>query len=265
MNYRKIYDKLIAAAKNRSIIPNYTETHHILPKSMGGSNAKSNLVKMTPREHFLAHLLLYKIHKNRSMLMAIRAFYMGARNSRDYDWLKQEFSKEHSRFMKEWIAKNGNPFKGKKHTKATRELMSYIASQRIGELNPFYGKTHTQEAIDKIIQANKLSWKNGRKAPVKTKEHQDKITKSRMETFKTKGFKPYTPRSEETKAKTRELYKSKYERRPIRITSVKTGETIDFNYLYELREYLDIGSSNILKALNNPNRTCKGYKMCWMS
>jgi len=38
---------------------NYEE-HHILPKSMGGSNDKSNLVKLPVRHHYIAHLLLWK-------------------------------------------------------------------------------------------------------------------------------------------------------------------------------------------------------------
>ena len=33
--------------------------HHIIPKSLGGSNDKSNLVLLTPEEHF-AHYYLWK-------------------------------------------------------------------------------------------------------------------------------------------------------------------------------------------------------------
>lgn len=41
----------------------YTEQHHIIPKSMGGNNAKSNLVRLSYRKHFLAHWLLIKCTK----------------------------------------------------------------------------------------------------------------------------------------------------------------------------------------------------------
>lgn len=48
---------------------------------------------------------------------------------------------------------NGNPLRGK-----TREELDEIYKKRslamLGENNPFYGKTHTQESIDKIRQAN---------------------------------------------------------------------------------------------------------------
>jgi hypothetical protein len=34
------------------------ELHHILPKCMGGNNNKTNLVRLTLREHYVCHLLL---------------------------------------------------------------------------------------------------------------------------------------------------------------------------------------------------------------
>lgn len=48
----------------------YYERHHIVPRSMGGSDRKSNIVSLTAREHYLAHWLLYKIHRNASMAAA---------------------------------------------------------------------------------------------------------------------------------------------------------------------------------------------------
>ena len=40
----------------------YYERHHVVPKSLGGSNEPSNLVYMTGKAHFVAHHLLFKIH-----------------------------------------------------------------------------------------------------------------------------------------------------------------------------------------------------------
>lgn len=48
----------------------YYERHHILPKSLGGSDAPSNLVYVSGRVHFIAHWLLYKWHKNTAMATA---------------------------------------------------------------------------------------------------------------------------------------------------------------------------------------------------
>lgn len=58
--YTNWYNSLINKAKNR-IIDGYTEKHHIIPSSLGGTNDTSNLVSLTPREHFVCHLLLTKM------------------------------------------------------------------------------------------------------------------------------------------------------------------------------------------------------------
>lgn len=55
--YKRIYEALCSRALNR-VLTSYTEQHHILPKSLGGSDAKHNLVRLTAREHFVAHLCL---------------------------------------------------------------------------------------------------------------------------------------------------------------------------------------------------------------
>jgi hypothetical protein len=62
MDYQKLYDSLIARARNRKLT-GYCESHHIVPKCIGGTNDKSNLVDLTPEEHFLCHQLLYRIYK----------------------------------------------------------------------------------------------------------------------------------------------------------------------------------------------------------
>tara|TARA_R110000782_G_C14655549_1_gene397258 strand:- start:39 stop:653 length:615 start_codon:yes stop_codon:yes gene_type:complete len=59
MNYKKIYDKLINMAKERNVVDGYTEIHHIVPKSEGGTNDTDNLVVLSGREHFIAHKLLW--------------------------------------------------------------------------------------------------------------------------------------------------------------------------------------------------------------
>lgn len=62
MDYEKHYSKLVKNAKYR--IPDFESTkyekHHIIPKSCGGGNARTNLVLLTLREHFIAHRLLEK-------------------------------------------------------------------------------------------------------------------------------------------------------------------------------------------------------------
>lgn len=58
--YTRWYYNIVNAAQNRSI-NGYVEKHHIIPKSLGGSNKKINIVSLTAREHFICHWLLTKM------------------------------------------------------------------------------------------------------------------------------------------------------------------------------------------------------------
>jgi hypothetical protein len=62
MNYFLAYQRLIDKAKARVCVDGYVERHHVLPRALGGSDDSSNLVALTAREHFVAHVLLAKIH-----------------------------------------------------------------------------------------------------------------------------------------------------------------------------------------------------------
>lgn len=76
MNYQKIYDDFMKSRIERGwgkSHPQFLECHHILPKSSGGSDDSGNLVYLTPREHFVAHKLLYKINKTKQNAYALVA------------------------------------------------------------------------------------------------------------------------------------------------------------------------------------------------
>lgn len=62
--YTAWYYTIINRALLRTEIHEYCETHHIIPKSLGGTNIKTNLVVLTAREHFICHLLLPKMLDN---------------------------------------------------------------------------------------------------------------------------------------------------------------------------------------------------------
>lgn len=78
--YENIYNKIIERAKTRKL-DSFTsiEVHHIIPKSLGGSDDKSNLVVLTLKEHFIVHLLLTKIYPNEPKM--IRAFLIMCRKN----------------------------------------------------------------------------------------------------------------------------------------------------------------------------------------
>lgn len=65
MNYEKIYQSLIQTRLqlNRKFsVGCGLEKHHIISKSLGGSNHKDNIIVLTPREHCIAHILLSKMY-----------------------------------------------------------------------------------------------------------------------------------------------------------------------------------------------------------
>ena len=77
VKYETIYKNLIE--KRLVETPEgYSEEHHITPKSLGGSDSKDNLVRLTAREHYLAHYLLMKMQKPKSdgYYSMVKAFLM---------------------------------------------------------------------------------------------------------------------------------------------------------------------------------------------
>jgi hypothetical protein len=98
MNYKLIYENLVERGQLRTSIVGYKERHHIIPRCMGGSDDTSNLVELTPEEHFLAHQLLVKIYPTSinlwraALLMASGnpATNKGRNNNKLYGWLKRK-------------------------------------------------------------------------------------------------------------------------------------------------------------------------------
>lgn len=110
MNYAKIYNSIILRAKSRTPASDeYFESHHIIPRSIGGTNDITNLVDLTAREHFVCHYLLtkmYEVETNEWYRMSHAFLMMRASakthksryfNSRLYDSQRKNFSEVMSR------------------------------------------------------------------------------------------------------------------------------------------------------------------------
>lgn len=63
--YGRWYSMIIEKRLN-NVPLDYSESHHIIPKSLGGSDSCENIVRLTAREHFLCHALLAKYYKPKS-------------------------------------------------------------------------------------------------------------------------------------------------------------------------------------------------------
>jgi hypothetical protein len=74
--YTTWYYSIINNAKTRILaVDVYTEVHHIVPKSLGGNNSKSNLVTLTAKEHFVCHTLLVKMVPQELKKKMVYAFW----------------------------------------------------------------------------------------------------------------------------------------------------------------------------------------------
>ena len=105
MNYPEIYKQLIANRKRSPLCGKIkAEKHHIVPVALGGGDEKSNLVRLTPREHFIAHRLLAKIHGgpmwSAVVLMSGIKRYGAIRNGALYEKARREHTKTVSRITR---------------------------------------------------------------------------------------------------------------------------------------------------------------------
>lgn len=126
MDCMRIYNNLMIRAKQDRNLVGYTEKHHILPVCMGGLNEEVNLVRLTAREHFIAHWLLYKIHKTITMVRAWNIVLVKGKGQVRYNTVSEKYARRHlSVWMKEWN-KDNHPkgMLGKKHSEEALALIS---------------------------------------------------------------------------------------------------------------------------------------------
>ncbi len=181
MDYGRIYDRLVDRGKSR-IPVGYAEKHHIVPRCMGGDDCVDNLVSLYPEEHFLAHVLLLKIHKNTryrgalaksvNMMMTV-SFANEGRNSfnrKTYGWLRRELSlsmsfsqsgKRNSQHGSFWIShpndcKDRKVRKGEKFLKDGLEAGVYGSRKKKNRKK----KKHLRSRIPSIALTSKHSSKN---------------------------------------------------------------------------------------------------------
>lgn len=182
------------------------EIHHMIPKSLGGSNEKSNLIKLTQREHYIAHMILWKTYSGK-MTQAFYFMNKKSKSSRTFASLRNEFAvmdsiihkgKQLSNETKQKISDSlkGRIFSeetrqkiseakiGCKHSESSKLLMSKIkigkkrsdesktkqANSTRGEKNPFYGKHHSDKTKKKCAVNKNSIYMNKNYKNIRVKE-----------------------------------------------------------------------------------------------
>jgi hypothetical protein len=149
--YLRWYEKLTSTSSNADLV----EKHHIVPKSI---LPNKNLVSLTPRQHYIAHLLLTKCVNSlyrKKMLYAITAMKM--RTAKDIKFNSRIFEK----LKKEANINRSIALKGRTHTQITKDKIKAKRALQItsDETKAKMSKAHTgrkqsPESIEKTRAAH---------------------------------------------------------------------------------------------------------------
>jgi hypothetical protein len=159
-HYINLIDSRISRGLNREA--GY-EIHHIIPKCLGGEDDSYNLVKLTYKEHYLAHYLLIKIFPEHTAII----YAFGAMSFNKTNMSSRQFS-----IVKNSIRKNmveNNPMKRQevkdRLSKSRKE--KFLSGQLIPrELTVTERKMHS-DRMKKDNPMSKEPWKNHTASPIR--------------------------------------------------------------------------------------------------
>lgn len=179
----------------------YYEAHHIVPKSLGGTNNKENIVLLNAKEHFIVHILLPKMCISmkhiQQMLNALFRMKQKTKHQQEryFNARLYEYAKKHIICTEEKREKHRNRVSclntltgeyeqvttevfhisphlvGLNSGRRGQKRSDEFRQNRTGSQNSFYGKKHTEESKRKSGDAisKKLRGKP------KSEEHRQKM------------------------------------------------------------------------------------------
>lgn len=167
--YEKWYNQIVARGIEQKQ-PGY-ECHHIIPRSLGGTDDKTNLTIITAREHFICHWLLIKIYptgeEHWKMINALRMMRAEGPHQQRYNTkitgrVYANIREEHARLQSERVSGDRNGAKkpearqkvresklGKKRDPFTDEWLGNLSSNHKSKKPDFDG-THSEDTKKKI-------------------------------------------------------------------------------------------------------------------
>lgn len=178
----KRYIDFIESRNARVLNESYTESHHIVPRSLGGTNGVGNTIVLTAREHYIAHMMLWKCFSgpmtHAFFLMSIcnRKKYDGRLTSKQYESLKVDRKNNITDTFRE---KMSEIMTGSERTLEHRQKISETLKRRYknGEISRQTGRVVSKETREKIGSL----CRGKRKKPF-TEEHKRNIAISKLGT-----------------------------------------------------------------------------------
>ncbi len=146
MNYKKVYESIIQRRLENPLSEGeYGEKHHILPRSLGGSNKKENIVRLTAREHFICHALLAEMYEKETV-----------------EWYKMN----HAFMMMKGTSDNQKRyFNSKLYELKRTDFSKTMSYNQMGDKNSQFGKLkskETKEKISKSLIKDGVCWRQAR-------------------------------------------------------------------------------------------------------
>ena len=151
--YKKWYDLIIERCEKRKIEKDgIYEKHHIVPRSLGGGDENENICFLTPREHFICHLLLSKIYigiEREKMIWALHRMSFSGKykiNSKTYEVIRTLFVN---------FLKNNHPSKKESWRIAVSESIKKTWENNIER------KIESSERMKKLWETGKITTRSG--------------------------------------------------------------------------------------------------------
>jgi hypothetical protein len=168
MKYELVYFHLIESRKLLS--PSNFEKHHIIPQCLGGTNEPSNIVKLTPREHFLAHRLLAKMYPEHGGLLYAANMMSKYKKSRCKIYNGRKITEEHRNIIS--VTHKGKQLTPETKLKISEKLKTHKPSLESnlkrsetlrGRISPMKGKISKMKGQPRSPEVLQKAWETRRK------------------------------------------------------------------------------------------------------
>lgn len=183
-------------------------------------------------------------------------------DEREQYWM--DFYKSYNKENGYNICQYASTTRGYKYTEEVKQKIQETKSQRVyqkpfKELNGMYGKHHTKEALQKISESSKKLWQNQEYRRMQS----ERMSGEKNYFYNVHMYGELNPRyGKHCTEETKEKIASKLRGKPnlacsIPIICLETNKI--YSSMTVVAKELNTYASAIKIAVDNPNRTCKGY------